>query len=90
MIRTPRFDGGSLDRKSLARVALIGNKVSDYAAIRWSDDDFATATKFRPVDLSDDQPNLRRCGAFKRRAFEVMHTGNSAPIFEALEIDFGQ
>lgn len=89
-IRTPRFDGGTLDRKSCAAVTLIGTKVNDRAAIRWSDDDFATATKFRQVDLSDDEPRLRRCGAFKRRAFEIMHVGNSAPIFEALEIDFGK
>lgn len=90
IIRTPRFDGGTLDRKSCAAVSLIGAKVSDRAAIRWSDDDFATATKFRMVDLSTDQPRLRRCGAFKRRAFEVVHVGNSAPIFEALEIEFGK
>lgn len=90
IVRTPRFDGGTLDRKSCASVSLIGTKVSDYAAIRWSDDDFDTMTKFRMVDLSRDQPILRRCGAFKRRAFEIVHVGNTEPIFEALEIDFGK
>ena len=90
VIRTPRFDGGTLDRKSCASVSLIGTKVSDYAAIRWSDDDFDTVTKFRMVDLSKEEPELRRCGAFKRRAFEIVHVGNTAPIFEALEIDFGK
>lgn len=90
IIRTPRFDGGTLDRKSLAAVTVIGTKVSDRVAIRWSDDDFATATKFRQVDLADDEPRLRRCGAFKRRAFEVKHIGNTAPIFEALEIELGE
>ena len=47
-------------------------------------------THFRMVDLSLEQPRLRRCGAFRRRAFEIMHVGNSAPIFEALEIEFGK
>lgn len=89
IIRTPRFDGGTMDRKSLSTVDLItAGTVVDEAAIRWSDDDFATVTKFRMVDLSKTRPQLRRCGAFERRAFEVKHVGSTSPILEALEMDF--
>ena len=87
IIRTPRLDGGTLDRKRASGVAVVGTSVNDSALIRWSDDDGATWSAYRPVDLFSDQPQIRRCGSFRRRSFEVNHAGNTSPIFEALEID---
>ena len=88
-VRTQRLDGGDSALKKMARVRLIGEKVSDTAMIRWSDDDSATFSAYRRVTLSDQQPELRRCGAFRRRSMEFRHVGNTAPRADSLEMDMG-
>jgi len=55
--------------------------------VRWSDDDYATNSKCRPVDLGAENARLRRCGSFRRRSFELMHVGESAVQVAALELD---
>ena len=88
--RTLRLDGGTTDAKKLSRLGVIGDKVSDTAMIRWSDDDSTTFTKYRRVTLSNATPELRRCGAFERRSIEFRHVGNTAPVIDALELDIGR
>ncbi len=88
--RTPRLDGGTTDRKKLARIGVIGTDVSDTAMLRFSDDDSSTFTAYRRVNLADEEPELRRCGAFSRRSIEFRHIGNTAPVIDALEIDIGR
>jgi len=85
-IRTSRIDTGSTERKSCPNLMLIGTKISATAALRWSDDDSTTFTKYRSVDLSQPRPMLRRNGAFRRRSFEVKYVANAPLILEALEI----
>lgn len=85
--RTTRLDGGTTDQKKLSRIGVIGDKVSDTAMIRWSDDDSTNFTKYRRVTLSNATPELRRCGAFERRSIEFRHIGNTAPSIDALELD---
>ena len=85
--RTVRLDGGTDDRKKMTSIGVVGNSVSDTAMVRWSDDDYATNNAYRIVTLSDEQPELRRCGAFHRRSIEFRHIGNTAPVIDALELD---
>ena len=88
--RTARLDGGTTEPKKLSRLGVIGDKVSDTAMIRWSDDDSTNFTKYRRVTLSNATPELRRCGAFERRSIEFRHIGNTAPSIDALELDIGR
>ena len=90
VMRTPRLDGASLASKKNAAISVVGTNVDDTAMVRWSDDDGQTWGAFRPVDLSIEEPRIRRCGAFRRRSFEVNHAGNTSPIFEALELDISR
>lgn len=89
-VRTPRLDGAETRLKKMPRITLIGDKQSDTAMIRWSDDDSATFSAYRRVDLSDAEPMLRRCGSFRRRSIEVRHTGNTAQRFGSLELEVSQ
>ena len=89
-MRTPRLDGAETRLKKMPRITLIGDKQSDTAMIRWSDDDSATFSAYRRVDLSDAEPMLRRCGSFRRRSLEVRHTGNTAERFGSLELEVSQ
>lgn len=87
--RTVRLDGGANNNKKLPRITLIGDKASDTAMIRWSDDDSTTFSAYRRVDLSDTEPQLRRCGAFRRRSIEFRHIGNTNPRIDGLELEVG-
>lgn len=86
-IRTARLDGGSSANKKNGRLTVVGDAVSTTVDVRWSDDDCATFSAYRSVDMSLEEPMLRRCGAFKRRTYEVKHTGNTALRLEALELE---
>lgn len=84
-IRTARLDGGATTLKKFGVIRVIGERVSDTAMVRWSDDDCSTFTKYREVDLSAKQPELRRCGSFRRRNFEFRHVGDSLPRVAEIE-----
>jgi len=86
-IRTPKMDKQTTNYKTTSSVTIIGDRISSVALIRDSDDDYATNSKFRPVDLSSDQPQIRRLGKFRRRSFEVLHVKNANLRLEALEIE---
>jgi len=86
-IRTPKMDDGSTKYKTMASAELIGDKVSSTAVIRYSDDDYATNSVFRPVDLSATRSKIRRLGNFRRRSFEILHLKNALLRLEAIEIE---
>ena len=89
-VRTSRLDGGSIRRKKIARISVVGESADDSAMLRFSDDDSATFVSYRRVTLSDAEPNIRRCGAFERRSLEFRHVGNTSPRLEALELLIGE
>ena len=86
-IRTPKLDGQTTKYKTMASAELIGDKVSSQAVIRYSDDDYATYSNFRPVDLSATRSKIRRLGNFRRRAFEILHLKNALLRLEAIEVE---
>jgi hypothetical protein len=86
-IRTAKLDGDTTDKKASGKVEVIANKVDSTALVRWSDDDYNTFTTYRPVDLNAKRSQLRRCGDFRRRAFELRHTGDQAVQLAALELE---
>jgi hypothetical protein len=85
-IRTARLDGGSSSLKKVGPLRVMGEKVSDTAMLRWSDDDSGSFVKYRDVDLSAKQPELRRCGSFRRRSFELRHIGATMPRVSEIEL----
>ena len=68
---TQEVDDGSTKNKTIGKLEIIGNKVASTALVRWTDDDYTSYSAFRMVDLSAARAQLRRCGDFRRRAFEV-------------------
>lgn len=71
----------------MGRMTFIGDTVSDIAMVRWSDDDYTTNRPYRIIDLDEQKPMVRRCGAFVDRSIEVKHIGNSRPIWDAIELE---
>ncbi len=85
-IRTPKLDDETTNNKVLGKVELVGDKIDSVAVIRWSDDDYATYSAFRPVDLNLPRSQLRRCGDYRRRAFEVLHVKDALLRISAMEL----
>lgn len=86
-IRTPKLDEGSTKYKTMSKAELIGDKVSSVAVINYTDDDWATYSSFRPVDLSATRSQIRRLGNFRRRAFQILHVKNALLRLEAVEVE---
>ncbi len=86
-VRTPKLDNGTANPKFMASAELIGDKIDSTALVRYTDDDYATYSSFRPADLSATRSRLRRLGNYNRRSFEILHVGNALFRMEALEIE---
>ena len=86
-LRTGKLDSGNENYKSIGQIRVIGEKQGGDSMLRWSDDDYATNSACRPVDLSSVQARIRRCGAYRRRSFELLHVAALPVQLEALELD---
>ena len=88
--RTQSLDFGSSDRKTNPRISLPGDLVSSTGMIRWFDDDYTTPSSYRIIDLSDERPNVRRCGPFVKRAYEFRHVANTGCTIDSLELEIAK
>jgi len=86
-VRSQNLDGGTFKVKTMGRISLTTESVDDTAMVRWSDDDYATNRPYRIIDLNAQKPMVRRCGAFVQRSIEVKHIGNTAPVWDELELE---
>jgi hypothetical protein len=86
-VRSQKLDGGTFKVKTMGRISLTTETAADTAMLRWSDDDYATNRPYRIIDLSAQKPMVRRCGAFVERSIEVKHIGNTAPVWDELEME---
>lgn len=86
LIRTGKLDNETTDNKVIKKIDIIGNKVDSEAMVRWSDDDYTTNSAYRIVDLNATRSQIRRCGDFRRRSFELRHIGNTQLQLASIEI----
>jgi hypothetical protein len=88
--RTKRLDAGDLGTTKMPVIRVIGDSVASTAMIRTSDDDSTTFSAYRRVTLSDAEPEIRRCGSFRRRTIEFRHVANTALRVSDLELEVGR
>lgn len=86
-VRTPKLDEDSTKYKTMSKAEIIGDKISSVAVINYTDDDWATYSNFRPVDLSVERSQIRRLGKFRRRSFQILHVKNALLRMEAIEVE---
>jgi hypothetical protein len=72
-------------RKSMRWAGVLADKASSTSnlSVEFSDDDYATWTTARDIDLSTDDKRIVRCGAYKDRAVRLSHSANSDCRIEA-------
>lgn len=85
--RTPPLNQGTTERKSMNRLALVGDNSAGTALVRHSDNDYVTFTNYRQIDLSNTNKQLRRLGDYRERAIELRYTGSNAIRIRALDIE---
>lgn len=89
-IQTSKVDMDSEKRKFLSRLTIVGdvNTAASTLNISWSDDDYATFSNSRTVDLTSQRKYLTACGSFRRRAFRITNSDAVPVRLEGLELDF--
>lgn len=73
-LRLPQWNGGTPHNKVVNRGQVIGDIFDSSALIRYSEDDSATYSDYRPQDLSNYTTKLTRLGMTQMRVYEVRHT----------------
>lgn len=87
MMRTNGIDFGSNKVDFYSRAELIADKVPGTAYIGYTDNDYQSFSYFRPVNLQANRSQLRRCGAARRRSWQIIYFGNYSPRFYEIELD---
>ena len=78
---------GTFDTKTNGSVTLLGDVINDVVNVRYTDDDYNTWSNYRQIDMSVAKPAAYALGSFKRRAYEILYTGNKPLRLEAMEVN---
>lgn len=76
-IVTKNYDWGTFRRKFFEGMYLLADTVASTIAVSYSDDDYATFSTARSIDLSKVKKFLVRIGSSRRRAWQFLHTANT-------------
>jgi hypothetical protein len=95
IIVTPKFDWGTMNRKTMSRFALVGDIPTTSGAgnvfqIQWSDDDYATWSTARDLSFDYDAPYITQLGMFRRRAFKITYSQPYLMRLEEFEVDINK
>jgi len=84
---TLNYDGGTRMTKYMHSMDFVADRTAgSILQIRFSDDDYASWSNFREVDLGTVRPRLTQCGSFRRRACNLRHRVNTALRIQAVEL----
>ena len=91
-IITEANDFGTLNRKTMHRLSIIGDRpsASSNISIQWSDDDYETFSTTRLVDLKQDLSCTRQLGWFRQRIFKFTYTDNYPMRIQDIEVDINK
>ncbi len=92
-VRTDNIDHGTMNRKFYERIRVVGDIQSSASniSISFSDDDFATFSTARTIDMSSHSAmamGLTRLGSARRRSWKLEHSANTPCRLEAIEIGY--
>lgn len=85
-IRTPNITGGDNNFKFYGKVVIEGDIGSSTVYVRYSNDDYQTWSKYRPVDMSKPRAQIYRLGRARRKAFELINYDNLPLRLRNLEV----
>jgi hypothetical protein len=91
-IRTPTNDFGTLNRKTMSRLAFNADRPSSNSnvSISWSDDDYQTFSTPVTINLNQDLACCYRLGWFRQRVFNITYTDNFPIRISDIEVDINK
>jgi hypothetical protein len=87
---TNNWDGGTRAEKFIWRLTVIGDQDGTDAtnlSVSDTDDDYATFSTARTIDLNDKDPSLTRWGSTKRRAWKYTFQNNRPMRISSFELE---
>jgi len=91
-IITEANDFGTLNRKTMHRLSILGDRPSANSniSIQWSDDDYETFSTARLVNLKQDLSCTRQLGWFRQRIFKFTYSDNYPMRIQDIEVDINK
>lgn len=88
--QTAGMDFGTRKKKFFGRINVEGDTQASASAlgVSWSDDDAATFSTPRDIDMSTKQTWIKALGAADKRAWKFTHAANTPCRIHAVEIDY--
>lgn len=89
-VQTENVDMGTDRRKFFNKLRVIADTQSAASniSVSWSDDDYATFSTARDIDMSTAQTWITALGSARRRAFKLTNAANTPCRIQAIEIDY--
>ena len=87
---TNKYDMDTYHRKFMHSCKIVGDRyeTANDLNMQWTDDDYATWSNVKTIDLTDDFPAFQRLGSFRRRAFKLTHSLNAPLRLENFEVEY--
>jgi len=86
---TQKMDFDSHKRKFIHRVDIVGDQIDTDIDLSWTDDDYQTYSAGATLNLASRAYHMRG-GAFRRRAYKLVHTDDTPLRLESLEMVYTQ
>lgn len=91
-IITEANDFGTLNRKTMHRLSILGDRPSadTYLSVQWSDDDYTTYNTAVTTNLRQDLVCIRQLGWFRQRIFKFTYSDNYPLRIQDIEVDINK
>lgn len=92
VITTEQADFGTMNRKSMYRLTVVGDRppVDATMYIQWTDDDYQTFSNSVGLNLNQDLPCIRQLGNFRQRGFKLFFTNNTLMRIQKMVADINK
>lgn len=92
IITTENNDFGTVNRKFMARLSLVGDRPSANSniSVQYTDDDYQNYSTARSINLNLNLPAIRQLGEFRNRAFKFTYNDNYPLRLQDIEVDINK
>ena len=92
VIVTEAADFGTMNRKNMARLTIVGDRppINSNILIQWSDDDYQSYNAGINTNLNQDIACIRQLGNFRQRCFKLTHSDNTLFRIQKLVADINK
>ena len=92
IITTENNSFGTMNRKTMGRFAIVGDRPSSDTNIlvQWSDNDYQSYNTGVSINLNQDIPSVRQMGSFRQRIFKLTYSDNYPMRIQDIEVNINK